>query len=90
MTIKEKRKDVRRSVNTPVDFTVQGRFYQGLIKNKSKGGIFIDAGGPFSVGQVISVEYLVPSFGKIKKTGTIEWVGPKGIGVKFRAGRYSD
>jgi len=79
MTTKERRKFARNSIDIPIDFTVQGRLYDGLIKNLSKAGVFIKTNGTFSVGQEIS-----SYFGKENMDGTIIWVHPQGIGVKFK------
>jgi len=79
MTTKEKREHVRSPVDIPVEFIVQGRFYDGMIKNISKGGVFTETKGTFSVGQDISFY-----FGKENIIGTIIRVEPQGIGVKFR------
>ncbi len=49
----------------------RGRFYDGLITNISKGGVFIKTSGTFSVGQDISFY-----FGKENMDGTIVWVHP--------------
>lgn len=79
MTTKEKRKHARSPFDIPVEFIVQGQSYDGLIKNKSKGGIFIETKGTFSVGQKIFF-----NFRRIETIfGTIAWVNPQGIGVKF-------
>ncbi len=79
MTTKKRRKFIRGLIDIPVEFSVQGRFYDGLIKNISKGGVFIETSGMFSVGQEISLY-----FGKENITSTVIWVDPKGFGVKFR------
>ncbi len=78
MTTKDKRQHVRHAAHVSVDFSVQGRFYDGLITNISKGGVFIKTSGTFSVGQEISL-----FFGKENMDGTIIRVEPQGIGVKF-------
>jgi len=79
MTTKEKREHARGLIDIPVGFIVQGRYNDGLIKNRSKDGAFIETSGTFPVGQEISLY-----FGKENTTGTVIWVEPKGIGVKFR------
>ena len=79
MTTKDKRQKVRHAAHVPVDFSVQGRFYDGVIRNISKGGAFIKTSGTFSVGQDISFY-----FGKENMDGTIVWIHPQGIGVKFK------
>ncbi len=78
MTTKDKRQHVRHAAHVPVDFSVQGRFYDGLITNITKGGVFIKTSGTFLVGQDISFY-----FGKENMGGTIVWVHAQGIGVKF-------
>jgi Tfp pilus assembly protein PilZ len=78
MTTKERRESDRDLDDIPVEFSVQGRFYDGMIKNISKDGVFIETTGVFSVGQEISF-YL----GKENMDGTIIRVEPQGIGVKF-------
>ena len=88
----ERREHVRRIVDISVQFIVQGRFYQGQIKNMGKegwvknvkkGGVFIETEMSFSVGQVISMTYSSPQFGEKNRIGTIIRIEPQGIGVKF-------
>jgi len=92
MTTKEKREQARHSVDIPVGFIVQGRLYQGQIKNMGKegwvkniktGGVFIETEMAFLIGQVISMTYSSPHFGEKNRIGTIIRVEPQGIGVKF-------
>ncbi len=94
MTIKERRKSVRFAVDIPTEFIVQGRLYQGQIKNinkegrirignVNKGGVFIKTETSFSVGQKISMRYHAFSFEEKKRPGKIIWVGPEGFGVEF-------
>ncbi len=78
MTTKDKREHARSPIDIPVEFSIQGQFYYGLIKSVSKGGVFIETTGTFSVGQEISFY-----FGKENMDGTIIRVEPQGIGVKF-------
>ncbi len=72
------REHARSPVDIPVGFIVQRRLYDGLIKNISKGGVFIKTNETLSVGQEISLY-----FGQENMDGTIIRVEPKGIGVKF-------
>ena len=78
MTTKEKRERVRRIVDIPIQFIVQGRLYQGQIKNMGneswvknvkKGGVFIETEISFSVGQVISMTYSSPHFEEKNRIG---------------------
>ncbi|HDZ13428.1 hypothetical protein LCGC14_2880220 [marine sediment metagenome] len=95
MTTKEKREFVRGLIDILAEFIVQGRLYQGQIKNINKGritireiiegGVFIETEMSFSIGQNISMTYQSPSFfGEENRIGKIVWISPQGIGVKFR------
>ncbi len=95
MTTKEKREFVRGLIDIPAKFIVQGRLYQGQIKNINKGritireviegGVFIETEMSFSIRQNISMTYQSPSFfGEENRIGKIVWISPQGIGVKFR------
>ncbi len=88
MAAKERRRHARRSVAIPVEFAVQSNLYRGLAYNISSGGIFTDVTGPFKVGQDISIispadQVSLRSVGK-NKAGSIVWISPHGIGVKFK------
>ncbi len=89
MTAKWKREYVRLSVNILVEFVVQNRVYQCWIKYKGEGGMFIDANGPFLIGQDISMIYLSPRGLRDKRTGKISRTISQGIGVKFSLSGYS-
>ena len=95
MTTKEKRELVRGLIDIPAEFIVQGRLYQGQIKNINKGritireviegGVFIETEMSFSIRQNIAMTYQSPSFfGEENRIGKIVWISPQGIGVKFR------
>ncbi len=88
MTTKEKREHVRRSVSIPVEFAVQSNLYRGLAYNISDGGIFINVTGRFTVGEDISIispadQVSLRSVGN-NRPGSIVWISPHGIGVKFK------
>ncbi len=94
MTTKENREFVRSPVDIPAEFIVQGRLYQGQIKNinkggwitirdVNKGGVFIETEMSFLIGQNVSMTYQSPSFGERNRIGKVVWISPEGIGVKF-------
>ncbi len=88
MITEERRKHARRSVSIPVEFTVRSNLYRGLAYNFGDGGIFIDVTGPFKVGQDISIispadQVSLRSVGN-NRPGSIVWISPHGIGVKFK------
>ena len=76
MTTKEKREFVRGLIDILAEFIVQGRLYQGQIKNINKGritireiiegGVFIETEMSFSIGQNISIDISFPLFWRKK------------------------
>jgi hypothetical protein len=80
--------DLRRFTRKPFRratiFACQNRYFAGLTKNISKGGIFIETRNPFAIGQIIT---LVISRTKIEKgvmlKGEVVHRMPEGFGVKF-------
>jgi len=80
--------DLRRFRRTPFRratiFACQNRYYAGLTKNISKGGIFIETRNPFATGQIIT---LVISRTKIEKgvmlKGEVVHLRRAGFGLKF-------
>jgi len=65
-------------------FACQNRYYAGLTKNISKGGIFIETRNSFAIGQTIK---LVISRTKIEKgvmlKGEVAHLQREGFGLKF-------
>ena len=59
MTTKDRRKDIRCFVDIPAEFSVQGRSYQGRIKNLNSAGFFIETENSFSEGF-----YEIPAYRK--------------------------
>ena len=80
--------DLRRFARKPFRrdtiFACQNRYYTGLIKNISKGGIFIETRNQLSPGKIIT---LVISRTKIEKgvmlKGEVVHRRPEGFGLKF-------
>ena len=80
--------DLRRFTRKPFRratiFACQNRYYAGLTKNLSKGGIFIETRNPFAIGQIIT---LVISRTKIEKgvmlKGEVVHGSLEGFGLKF-------
>jgi len=87
MTTEERRIHVRRSVGIPVEFIIQCNTYYGSSDNISDDGMFINVTGPFKVGQDISIvsttDQVSLNSARNHRSGSIVWVSPKGIGVKF-------
>ena len=78
------RRFTRKTFRRATIFACQNRYYAGLTKNISKGGIFIETRNPFAIGQIIT---LVISRTKIEKgvmlKGEVVHLRPEGFGLKF-------
>lgn len=79
----EKRQFQRTDCLIPVNFAVKGQSYRDSLRNLSQGGACIHTFRSFSVGEEISLE-LPPQDHCERKVGYVVWIGPEGIGVKFR------
>ena len=78
------RRFTRKPFRRPTIFACQDRYYAGLTKNISKGGIFIETRNQLPPGQIMT---LVISRTKIEKgvmlKGEVVHRGPEGFGLKF-------
>ena len=80
--------DLRRFTRKPFRratiYACQNRYYAGLTKNISKGGIFIETRNPLRIGQIVT---LVISRTKIEKgvmlKGKVVHTSPDGFGLRF-------
>ena len=88
-SLKDKRQNSRHNCSMVTELSVNDRVYPGYIRNKSRGGIYIEARGRFSSGQKVTVSFTTPVGLDQKKTGKIVRIYPDGIGVKFDWPGYS-
>jgi hypothetical protein len=79
-----RRKHPRRSYQRPVFFTAQNQYYEGIIKNISRNGAFIEIKSNFSEGQ--SIRLVIPGTqidkGVMLKSAIVR-KDQGGIGVQF-------
>jgi Tfp pilus assembly protein PilZ len=82
---KRKRKHERKPFVTTLDYSTDSGSYRDYIKDISVGGLFIETGTSFSVGEETSMTLLLPEYEKkIKIQGEIVRIEEQGIGVKFK------
>jgi len=80
------RKHQRKKISKHINYTINNRFYTGLIKDISKSGIFIKTKDSFSSGQILMLA--IPFSNKNKNTivnGEVVRSGQEGFGVKFKS-----
>ena len=83
---KGKREHERKAFPNTVVYTTPSGTYTDFIKDISDEGVFIETGKPFSVGEEISMTFLLSEHKKrLKIQGEIVRVEEQGIGVKFKA-----
>lgn len=79
-----KRIEPRRNYDKPIYFDFENYTYEGIIKDISASGIFIETKELFQVGQMIMMNIPDVSGARhVRVAGEIARVKPEGIGVKF-------
>ena len=78
------RRFTRKSFRRATIYACTNRYYAGLTKNISKGGVFIETRNPLGIGQIVT---LVISRTKIEKgvmlKGEVVHTSPDGFGLRF-------
>ena len=74
----------RKTVYAETTFTVSGEGYEGVVRNLSKSGLFLETEELFSAGQDININWKRSQDAKIIKVrGRIARVALNGIGIQF-------
>jgi len=79
----EKRHFQRTGCFLGISYAVKGHSFRDTLRNVSQGGGYLQTTRSFSVGEEISMELPPRDHGE-KVVGNVAWVGPEGIGLKFR------
>ena len=83
---KGKREHERKSFHATVDYSNDSGFHRDFIDDISDGGVSIKTSTPYSVGEKISMTFLLPEHEKrLQIEGEIARIDAQGIGVKFKA-----
>jgi len=77
-----KRRFQRTDCLVAIRYEVKGHEFRDTLRNISEGGGYLQTFRAFSVGEEIALQ--VPQDHKEKAAGNVVWVGPEGIGLKFR------
>ena len=79
------RKHPRKPFSKNINYSANKKFYEGLVKDISRGGMFIKSEDKFSVGQELTLA--IPSANRLKilkLRGEVVRTDKKGFGVKFK------
>ncbi len=82
---KYSRKHPRKPLSKNIHYTVNKQFYEGLVKDISRGGMFIKSHEKFPIGQELTLA--IPSANRLKGLklrGKVVRRNKEGIGVKFK------
>ncbi len=92
VTMAEKRKEDRITVELKVGYRTIGSFITDYIINISKGGIFINTSSPLPVGTKIRILFSIPDIPlPFDLIGIVRWINPvghlshslPGMGIEF-------
>lgn len=82
---KEKRLNLRKSCDIPVNYATDYRVYTNHIKNISRSGLFIETQRPLIVGDEILMTFRLEGFNKpLRIKGEIAHATRLGVGVEFK------
>jgi len=79
----EKRRFQRTDCVFEISYVVKGHSFRDALRNISESGGYLRTARRFSVGEEVSLE-LPPRNQGENVVGDVVWVGPEGIGLKFR------
>ena len=80
------RKYARKRYVKKIIFSTQNRFYEGLIKNISRKGAFIETHDAFSKGQKLNLALPLANGKKgVRFRGEVIWSNQEGFGCEFKA-----
>ena len=78
------RKHPRKAFNKSVYFSTQNRYYQGSIKDISRGGMYVKTNDEFNVGQVLHLVIPETKYDKnVLIRGEVVRSSKSGVGIKF-------
>jgi Tfp pilus assembly protein PilZ len=80
---KELRKYQRKAYSKPVLFGTQDGVFEGLTKNVSPSGVYLETKENFEVGQIITLALPLKNKKKFKIKGEVVWSDRRGFGVRF-------
>ena len=85
-TVEEKRQHARTPINAHVTYVVTGeeQSYDGIAKDISMGGVFIEGDHVPAFGTKVTVRGRLPGDShEVELPGVVRWAHPGGFGVQF-------
>lgn len=83
-TVQGMRKHLRKTFTRPVYFSTKNRYYQGRVKDISRGGMYVKTNDEFTVGQVLHLVIPKTKYDKnVLIRGEVVRSTKSGMGIKF-------
>ncbi|MDB4946038.1 MAG: hypothetical protein JWP97_5572 [Labilithrix sp.] len=82
----EQRRYARAPINSPATFSPKGAGapVQGLAKDISLGGMFLETASPAAFGAEVVVRVVLPGTpGELALPGVVRWIRDGGMGIQF-------
>ena len=79
----ERRRHTRHPFNRYVFYATESRFYQGNLKDYSRGGLCIEAREILKVGKIITIALPYVEEKNHKRKAQVVWASRNGFGVEF-------
>ena len=81
--VEDQRKHVRIRYSKRIIFAAQNKMLNGITKDISPSGVFIETRHRLEVGQIVTLTIPLKNHRYAKIKSEITWAGPEGFGVKF-------
>lgn len=81
--VEDQRKHYRRRYSKPIIFATQNKILNGITKDISPSGVFIETQHRLKTGQSVTLVVPLKTAKNAKIKGEVIWVGPEGFGMKF-------
>jgi Tfp pilus assembly protein PilZ len=81
--VEDQRKHTRKRYSKSIIFSTQNEILNGITKNISPSGVFIETHHRIEMGQIVSLVVPLRNAKNARIKGEVVWTGPAGFGVKF-------
>jgi len=81
--VEDQRKHDRKRYSKSIIFAAQDKILDGITKDISPSGVFIETHHRLEVGQTVTLVVPLKNHKNAKIKGEVIWTGPEGFGVKF-------
>jgi Tfp pilus assembly protein PilZ len=81
--VEDQRKNTRKRYSKSIIFATQNKILNGITKNISPSGVFIETHHRIEVGQIVTLFVPLKNAKNARIKGEVVWAGLEGFGIKF-------